>query len=129
SFPGFLEACALMFVAYTGYGRIATMGEEVKHPEKNIPRAIMVVMILTAVLYGTVAFAAVGSLGADALGRSVLQHAAPLEVVLETLGHHRAATWVGAGAMTAMLGVLLNLILGLSRVVLAMGRRGDLPRT
>jgi APA family basic amino acid/polyamine antiporter len=124
---GFLEACALMFVAYTGYGRIATMGEEVKDPRRNIPRAIILVMIVTALLYGAVAFAAVGSVGASALGHAVERHAAPLEVVLENLGHPNAARWVGVGAMTAMLGVLLNLILGLSRVALAMGRRRDLP--
>ncbi|MCH8527513.1 MAG: APC family permease [Kiritimatiellae bacterium] len=127
SFRAFLQACALMFVAYTGYGRIATMGEEVKEPRKIIPRAIIAVTAVSAVLYMAVGLAAIGSFGADALGEATRTQAAPLETVLRSLGHPAAAALVALGAMTAMLGVLLNLILGLSRVALAMGRRGDLP--
>ncbi|MCC5850404.1 MAG: amino acid permease [Verrucomicrobia bacterium] len=127
SVGAFLQACALMFVAYTGYGRIATMGEEVQNPQKNIPRAIIAVTSVSAVLYMAVGLAAIGAFGAVQLGEATRAQAAPLEIVLRTLGHPVAATIVALGAMTAMLGVLLNLILGLSRVALAMGRRGDLP--
>lgn len=123
----FLQACALMFVAYTGYGRIATMGEEIREPRRNIPRAIMTVMAVTALLYLAVALTAVGAAGAEALSDAASGAAAPLETVLRGLGHPLPALVVALGAMTAMLGVLLNLILGLSRVALAMGRRGDLP--
>ena len=123
----FLQACALMFVAYTGYGRIATMGEEVRDPRRNIPRAIIAVMIVTALLYTAVGLGAVGAFGAAPLGAAASKEAAPLETVLHALGHPAAATVIAIGAMTAMLGVLLNLILGLSRVALAMGRRNDLP--
>ena len=124
---GFLQACALMFVAFTGYGRIATMGEEVREPRRVIPRAIMIAVGLAAVVYIAVAAAAVGAYGAGALGAATRAHAAPLETVLQSLGHPAAARAVAVGAMAALLGVLLNLLLGLSRVALAMGRRGDLP--
>ncbi len=127
SVGAFLQACALMFVAYTGYGRIATMGEEVKNPRKTIPAAIIAVTAVSAVLYMAVGLAAIGAFGAVQLGEATRAQAAPLEIVLRSLGHPTAATIVALGAMTAMLGVLLNLILGLSRVALAMGRRGDLP--
>lgn len=123
----FLQACALMFVAYTGYGRIATMGEEVRDPRRIIPRAIILVMGVSAVLYAVVGFGAVGAFGARPLEAATTTQAAPLETVLRATGHPAAATFVAVGAMTAMLGVLLNLILGLSRVALAMGRRNDLP--
>lgn len=123
----FLQACALMFVAYTGYGRIATMGEEVRDPRRIIPRAIIMVMGVSAVLYAVVGFGAVGAFGAGPLEAATTHQAAPLETVLRATGHPAAATVVAIGAMTAMLGVLLNLILGLSRVALAMGRRNDLP--
>ncbi|MBE2181175.1 MAG: amino acid permease [Chthoniobacterales bacterium] len=133
-FPGgresvapFLQACALMFVAYTGYGRIATMGEEVLDPRRIIPRAIVMVMAASALLYVTVGFGAVGAIGAAALGAATGEQAAPLETVLQALGHPAAAKALALGAMTAMLGVVLNLLLGLSRVALAMGRRNDLP--
>lgn len=127
SLAAFLQACALMFVAYTGYGRIATMGEEVREPRRNIPRAIIAVMIASALLYTAVGLGAVGAYGAASLGAATGKEAAPLETVLRALGHPAAAAVVAVGAMTAMLGVLLNLILGLSRVALAMGRRNDLP--
>lgn len=94
-----LQACALMFVAYTGYGRIATMGEEILEPRKNIPRAMIATLAISAVLYAGVAWA-------------WLRGAMPGRLF-------------EIAAYVAMLGVLLNLLLGLSRVMLAMARRGD----
>jgi APA family basic amino acid/polyamine antiporter len=123
----FLHACALMFVAFTGYGRIATMGEEIHDPRRTIPFAILAVVFVTALLYLAVAMTAVGAVGAEELGRLTQQRAAPLESVLNTLGKSTMARFVALGALTAMLGVLLNLILGLSRVLLAMSRRSDMP--
>ncbi len=76
-------------------------------------------------LYIAVAFVAVGAVGADVLGKAT---AAPLEVVMSRLSIPGGTQILAIGAMTAMLGVLLNLILGLSRVLLAMGRRRDMPR-
>jgi APA family basic amino acid/polyamine antiporter len=122
-----LQASALMFVAYTGYGRIATLGEEVKTPAVTIPRAIITTLIVTMLLYISVAFVGIGTLGADALGTAAEQGAAPLEVAAKTFGMAGIPQLVAFGAVTAMLGVLLNLLLGLSRVLLAMGRRADMP--
>jgi len=127
SSPDFLKGCALMFVAYTGYGRIATMGEEIREPRKNIPRAIIAVMIITSTLYMGVAVSAVGAVGSEQLGEMTRSGAAPLEMILLALDQNKMAAVVTIGALTAMLGVLLNLVLGLSRVLLAMGRRGDMP--
>lgn len=121
--PGFLEACALMFVAYTGYGRIATLGEEVREPRRTIPRAIGLTIVVTFVVYLAVALAGVAGGGATAF----LSSGAPLESAARAMGSEGVALAVAVGACVAMLGVLLNLILGLSRVLLAMGRRGDAP--
>lgn len=125
---GLLEATALMFVAYTGYGRIATLGEEVREPQRTIPRAIVWTLVVTAGLYFAVGLVAVGAVGAPALAAAARGEAATLEVAARQLAWPNVHWLVAVGAMTAMLGVLLNLILGLSRVALAMGRRGDLPR-
>jgi APA family basic amino acid/polyamine antiporter len=125
---GMLEAMALMFVAYTGYGRIATLGEEVRNPRRTIPRAIVITLAVSALLYIAVSFVAVASIGAAALSEATMSRAAPLEVAARSFDVPVVAWLVAAGAVTAMLGVLLNLILGLSRVLLAMGRRGDMPR-
>jgi APA family basic amino acid/polyamine antiporter len=116
-----------MFVAYTGYGRIATLGEEVHDPRRSIPRAIIVTLVATAAIYALVAFVAVASAGSDGLAEATKQAAAPLEVIARGFDIPGVAWLVAAGAVTAMLGVLLNLLLGLSRVVLAMARRGDMP--
>lgn len=124
---GLLEATALMFVAYTGYGRIATLGEEVKDPRRTIPRAIITTLVVTMLLYVSVAFVAVGVVGADELAMLTGDLAAPLEAIAKEIAGSGLAGLVAVGAITAMLGVLLNLILGLSRVLLAMGRRGDMP--
>jgi len=125
--PGLLEATALMFVAYTGYGRIATLGEEVRDPERTIPRAIVVTLVVSALLYLSVGAVAVGSVGAPRLAEMTASRAAPLEDAAMAFGGPTLGRILALGAITAMLGVLLNLILGLSRVLLAMARRGDAP--
>jgi len=128
--PGaaFLQATALMFVAFTGYGRIATMGEEVHDPRRTIPRAIVTTLFASAAIYILLALAAVAAAGAPAMSDAVEAAAAPLEVVASAHAWPGVAWLVGLGAVTAMLGVLLNLILGLSRVLLAMARRHDAPK-
>jgi len=121
------NAAALMFVAYTGYGRIATMGEEVAEPRKTIPRAMIATLCVTMVLYLSVGTVAVAIVGANELSSSTVHFGAPLLVVTNVIGLKWLSLLVAVGAVTAMLGVMLNLLLGLSRVVLAMSRRGDLP--
>ncbi len=124
----FLHAAALLFVAYTGYGRVATLGEEITDPKRNIPRAVILTLAVTAALYLLVTLAAVGSAGAPRFAGATLEGAAPLEIIArDVLQQPAAAIAITIGAAAAMLGVLLNLVLGLSRVALAMGRRRDLP--
>ena len=115
-----LGATAFLFVAYTGYGRIATLGEEVRDPARTIPRAVIATLGVSAVLYSAIAFT-VWRVGGPMVGATV--SSAPLADLV-------SGPWariVQIGAIVAMLGVLLNLILGLSRVWLAMGRRRDMP--
>jgi APA family basic amino acid/polyamine antiporter len=120
-------ATALMFVAYTGYGRIATLGEEVRDPRRSIPRAIVVTLLVTLVLYMAVAAVGVGAVGAAGFARGAGESAAPLELAARSFPLGFAPGVLAVGALVALVGVLLNLILGLSRVLLAMGRRGDVP--
>ncbi len=122
-----LQATALMFVAYTGYGRIATLGEEVREPARTIPRAIIATLVLSMVLYLGVSSAAVAAVGAESFAEATRAAGAPLEVVAQTFGLPWVAPLVAAGAVTAMAGVLLNLLLGLSRVLFAMARDRELP--
>lgn len=123
-----LHATALIFVAYTGYGRIATLGEEVRQPERTIPRAIVITLVASMLLYLAVSATAVAVVGADAFAAATASAAAPLEVVAQRFATPAVSHLVAVGAVTAMGGVLLNLVLGLSRVLLAMARRRDVPR-
>lgn len=123
-----LHATALMFVAYTGYGRIATLGEEVKDPRRTIPLAVIATLAVSMLLYLSVAVVAVATVGADAFAMASKDHIAALAIVADQFPQTWVGTVVSVGAITAMLGVLLNLILGLSRVMLAMARRKDMPQ-
>ncbi|MBX3471526.1 MAG: amino acid permease [Planctomycetes bacterium] len=123
---GLLEATALMFVAFTGYGRIATLGEEVRDPARTIPRAVVVTLVASAALYLAVGVVAVALAGAPALAAATGAAGAPGGAGAQA-GRPWLAALLAVGAVTAMAGVLLNLVLGLSRVVLAMARRGDAP--
>lgn len=118
-----LEASALLFFAYTGYARIATLGEEVSDPRRTIPRATVITIVGAVVLYLAVAAVAVGAVGAEALAAS----GAPLAAAARSFSGPAAATAISIGAVAAMLGVVLSQLLGLSRMVYAMARRGDLP--
>jgi len=123
-----LHASALMFVAYTGYGRIATLGEEVRQPRKTIPRAIVAVLLISMMLYIGVGAVAIAAAGSETFYAATMEKAAPLKVIAHTFDAPGISWLLALGAITAMAGVLLNLILGLSRVLLAMGRRGDMPQ-
>ena len=116
-----LESAALLFFAYTGYARIATLGGEVRDPRRTIPRAIVITIAGAVLLYGAVALVAVGAVGSAALSAT----AAPLHAAAGDAS--ALAVLVAAGAVTAMLGVILSQLLGLSRMIFAMARRGDLP--
>lgn len=120
---GVLQSAGLLFFAFAGYARIATMGEEVREPRRTIPRAIAIALGITIVLYAVIAITLLGVLGpegvagtptplADAVGAGSMAWAAPV---------------VRIGAAVASLGALLALIAGLGRTSLAMAREHDLP--
>jgi APA family basic amino acid/polyamine antiporter len=121
---GILQAAALLFFAFAGYARIATLGEEVRQPERTIPRAIPIALGIVVVLYALVGVAALLAAGPAALATS----SAPLVTAVQAVGATWASPIVRAGAAVASLGSLLALVAGLGRTSLAMARNGDLPR-
>ena len=121
---GTLQAAGLLFFAFAGYARIATLGEEVVRPEVTIPRAIPIALGITVAVYLVVALAALAAVGPEGLAHS--PH--PLSTAVDAVGSAWAGPVVRAGAAVASLGALLALIAGLGRTVLAMARNGDLPR-
>ncbi|AGZ42831.1 APC family permease [Actinoplanes friuliensis] len=114
-----LQGAGLLFFAFAGYARIATLGEEVRDPARTIPRAIPIALTITLILYAAVALTLLGTLGPARLAAAT----APLaEVGPEWLG-----PVVRVGAAVAALGSLLALILGVSRTTFAMARGRHLP--
>ncbi|MFJ3235272.1 APC family permease [Streptomyces sp. NPDC086787] len=122
-FHGVLQAAGLLFFAFAGYARVATLGEEVRDPARTIPRAISMALGITLVVYAVVALAALAVLGSDPLARTT----APLADAVRAAGEPGLAPVVRVGAAVAALGSLLALILGVSRTTLAMARDHHLP--
>lgn len=120
---GVLQGAGLLFFAFAGYARIATMGEEVTHPARTIPRAIVFALAGVLLVYVFVCAAVVVTLGADAA-----EHPAPLVGVVEAAGWTWAGPLVRIAAAAASLGALLALLTGIGRTTLAMARESDLPR-
>jgi APA family basic amino acid/polyamine antiporter len=120
---GILQSGGLLFFAFAGYARIATMGEEVKNPSRNIPRAIVTSLALTLVVYVLVATIVLVVLGPQQLATSK----APLVDVVTMSSLNWAAPIVRIGAAAAALGALLALVAGVGRTTLAMARNKDLP--
>ncbi|MEU1452994.1 APC family permease [Streptomyces avermitilis] len=120
---GVLQAAGLLFFAFAGYARVATLGEEVRDPERTIPRAIPLALGIALVVYAAVAVGVLSVLGTDALGRAP----APLADAVRAAGVPGLVPVVRVGAAVAALGSLLALILGVSRTTLAMARDRHLP--
>lgn len=120
---GILQAAGLLFFAFAGYARIATMGEEVHDPAQTIPKAIPIALFLTVVVYVIVGVSVLLAAGPDRLAAST----APLVTAIHDAGVGNLAPVVRVGAIVASLGTLLALIAGIGRTTLAMARHGDLP--
>ncbi|MEV3937649.1 APC family permease [Glycomyces sp. NPDC049804] len=119
---GVLTAAGFIFFAFAGYARIATLGEEVKHPERTIPRAVPIALAITFTVYLTVAITVLTVLGAGTLADST----APL-ADLAGASAPALKPVVAIGAGVAVAGVLLSLLAGIGRTALAMARDRRLP--
>ncbi|MBC6449240.1 APC family permease [Actinokineospora xionganensis] len=120
---GVLQAAGLLFFAFAGYARIATLSEEVREPARTIPRAILGALGGAMVVYLAVGVTLLLVLGPDRLAGS----RAPLADMLTVAGHPGLAIAVRIGAAAASLGALLALITGIGRTAMAMARNRDLP--
>ncbi len=120
---GILRSAGFLFFAFAGYARIATLGEEVRDPAVTIPKAIPRALGAVLVLYAVVGITLLAVVPIAAVAASD----APLQLVVATAELDGLTALVRVGAGIAALGVLLNLVPGVSRTVLAMARRRELP--
>jgi APA family basic amino acid/polyamine antiporter len=117
-----VQSAGLLFFAFAGYARIATLGEEVRDPETTIPKAIPRALVVALTVYTVVGVTALATVDSTRLASTD----APLRLVADA-GDTDVGGVVRIGAGIAALGALLNLIPGVSRTALAMARRRDLP--
>lgn len=122
---GVIRSAGLLFFAFAGYARIATLGEEVIDPARTIPRAVPRALGAVLALYAVVGAVVISHLGSTGLAAS----ATPVADVVATRGWRWAEPIVAVGATVASAGVMLNLVPGVARTVVAMARRGDMPST
>ncbi len=120
---GVLQSAGLLFFAFAGYARIATLGEEVRDPARTIPRAIPLALGITTAIYAVVAVTLLVTIGASGAAGTTT----PLAAVVRHAGWDWAGPVVRVGAAAAALGALLGLMAGIGRTTLAMARERDLP--
>lgn len=120
---GILQSAGLLFFAFAGYARIATMGEEVRDPRRTIPRAIGIALTVAIIVYGIIAFTLLAVLGPQ----EIAADQAPLRALAVATSAGWAVPVIQVAAALAALGALLALITGLGRTTLAMAREHDLP--
>lgn len=121
---GTLQASGLLFFAFAGYARVATLGEEVRDPARTVPRAVLLALAGATAVYATVGVVLLATLGPDGTAASP----APLADAVAAGRLPWAGTVVRVAAGLAALGALLALVAGVARTTLAMAREADLPR-
>jgi len=122
-FTGVLAGAAIIFFAFTGFSRVTTISDEVINPEKTIPKAIILSILISTLIYVAVAIVAVGLVPYSALASS----SAPLSTAIKSMHDSILAAIIALGGITATAGVILTGILGTSRVFFALGRDRELP--
>jgi len=120
---GVLYGAGYIFFAYSGFARVSVIAEEVRDAARTVPRAILLSLAISTVVYMGVGMTAVGVVGASKLAAS----SSPLAETMRATGHGSAVVIVAFGGLVATASVLLTSILGVSRMTYAMGRRADVP--
>lgn len=121
---GILESAGLLFFAFAGYARIATLGEEIRDPARTIPRAIPAALGIALMVYAAVSATALWAVGPEVLADA----AAPLAAATDAGSLNGLTPVVRIGAAIASAGALMALIAGVGRTTFAMASEGDLPR-
>ncbi len=120
---GFLVSTCIWFFAFTGYSRLATFGEEVKNPEKIIPKAIFTGLGLTVLIYLSISWATLGIISPEIIENSLT----PLKVAFDVSRFSDFSFLIVVASTIATGSVLLALVPGISRILVAMSRDSYLP--
>lgn len=120
---GVLFGTYFIFFAYGGFARAAVIGEEVKDARRNVPRAVLLSLGISTLIYILVGIVAVGLVGSSSLEGSN----SPLTLAIGASGNILAIDVISVGGLVATASVLLTAVLGVSRMAFSMARRKDMP--
>nr|WP_297616972.1 amino acid permease [Nocardia sp.] len=122
---GISAASSMVFFSFIGFDAASTAGEEAKNPQRDLPRAIIISLGIVTLMYVLVALTAVAAVGVDDVSSS----GASLATVLEKVtGRGWPATILAAGAVIAIASVVLTVLYGQTRILVAMSRDGLVPK-
>ncbi len=122
---GISVGASAVFFSFIGFDAASTAGEEARNPKRDLPRAIILSLIIVTSIYVLVALAAVAAVGAGALGESDASLATALRTVT---GQGWPAVVLALGAVIAIASVVLTVLYGQTRILVAMSRDGLVPR-
>ncbi|WIV43649.1 amino acid permease [Glutamicibacter nicotianae] len=122
---GVTGAASMVFFSYIGFDAASTAGEEAKNPQKDLPRAIMIAMVLVTAIYVLVAVAAIGAREWEWFADS---EAALVQIVSEITGQKWMVLAFALASVIAIVSVVLTTLYGQTRILLSMGRDGLIPR-
>ncbi len=123
---GILFGAYYIFFAYAGFARATIIAEEVEDAKRNVPRAVILSLVISTIVYVLVGVIAVGLVGASSLAPA--NTSSPLTYAIGVTGNHFAMQFMALGGLVATASVLLTGILGVSRMAFSMSRRNDLPK-
>ncbi|GAA2172510.1 amino acid permease [Arthrobacter parietis] len=124
-FTGIISGAALVFFAFIGFDVVATSAEEVKNPQKTLPRGIFSGLALVTVLYILVTLAVTGMVSYQELAAT---ESPSLATAFQLVGADWAAGIISVGSLIGLTTVIMVLLMGLARVIFAMSRDGLMPR-
>lgn len=122
---GVTAAASSVFFSYIGFDAASTAGEEAKNPKRDLPRAIILSMVIVTTMYVLVAVAAIGARQWQWFETAK----APLVQIVHELTQSNLAVFIfAASAVLAILSVVITVLYGQSRILLTMSRDGMVPR-
>lgn len=125
---GITAAAGTIFFTFIGLDAVSTAGDEVRDPQRSLPRALMIALVIVIVVYLFVAVAAVGAQPWQDFADED-QQAAGLSVILaDVLGAPWPATVLAAGAVVSIFSVTLVTLFGQTRILYSIGRDGLIPK-
>lgn len=122
-FSGVVTGAATAFLSYIGFDAVATAAEEVKNPQKDLPRGILWSLIVCSLLYVLVTAVLTGI-----VPYTELNVKNPVAFALQYINQNWVAGFISLGAIVGITTVLFVLLFGQSRLLYAIGRDGLLPK-